>query len=232
MCFPLWKGRIMTFSKLLSCAAIFAIAAMPFTLLVSAYADTYKFFDLQSDEGFGIFGIDTAGDVVIQTDTNRIGPCGMPSNQDHPCYQTFVNGVFSSVSDTVPFLAYDNGTPCVPSLPSGVFFGVMNGVCNNGREVFVASTSTLDLPHIFTGPDPVADLLNGSFQSGVEASAFTPFLNASGDVAWMDPFEEEIFEAVDLTTNVVPEPGTLVLLATGVLGAAGALGRRLTSNLR
>jgi hypothetical protein len=83
---------------------------------------------------------------------------------------------------------------------------------------------------VFTGPDPVADLLNGSVQSGVSA-AFAPLLNASGDVAWIDPYVEDIFEAVDLTPNVVPEPRTLVLLATGVLGAAGTFRRRLVSRL-
>jgi hypothetical protein len=202
----------MTFSKLISRAAILAIAVVLFTFPVLARADIYQILALQTDNNHNLYGIDTAGDVVISTgssDCLALGPAvGF-------CYETFVNGVFSSLSATVPSLAYDNGTPCVPSLPPGTF-SFLRGVCNNGREAFAS-----DIPNrgLYTGPDPVADFLHGPL-------ADTIFLNASGDIAFSDSLNEEIYEAVDLSTDVTPEPNTLVLLATGVLGATGALRRR------
>jgi hypothetical protein len=202
----------MTFSKLISRAAILAIAVVLFTLPALARGDTYQILALQTDNNHNLFGIDTAGDVVISTGSADCLPLGPTVGI---CYETFVGGVLSSLSATIPSLAYDDGTACVPSLPPGVF-SFLHGVCNNGREAFVS-----DIPHrgLFTGPDPVADFLHGPF-------ADTVFLNASGDIAFADPLNEEIYEAVDLSTDATPEPSTLVLLATGVLGAAGALRRR------
>jgi PEP-CTERM motif len=202
----------MTSRKLLARAAILAIAVVLFTLPVSARGDTYQILALQTDNSHNLFGIDTAGDVVI---FNAASDCAILGASVSSCYQTFVDGVLSSESTTVPSLAYDDGTPCVPSFPPGTF-SVVHGVCNNGREAFFA----LDpFPGgLFTGPDPVADRLSGE--------ADTIFLNASGDIAWSDSAQEEIFEAVDVTTDVVPEPSTLILLATGVLGATRALPRR------
>jgi PEP-CTERM motif len=203
----------MTLSKLLSRAAILAIAVVLFTLPVSARGDTYQILALQTDNAHNLFGIDTAGDVVISS----LSPeCSIAfGGSVFFCYETFVGGMLSSLSTTVPPLLYDDGAACVPSLPPGVF-SFIHGVCNNGREAFAS-----DIPKrgLFTGPDPVADFLHGPF-------ADTIFLNASGDIAFADPLNEEIYEAVDLSTDPVPEPSTLVLLATGVLGAAGALRRR------
>lgn len=48
-------------------------------------------------------------------------------------------------------------------------------------------------------------------------------MNGSGDIAWSDGFDNS--EAYDLTAHV-PEPGTLVMLATGLLGAGVTLRRR------
>ena len=203
----------MAFSKLISRAAILAIAVVLFTLQVSAHADTYQILALQTDNDHNLFGIDTAGDVVISTgslECHTLGPL-----VDF-CYETYIGGVLSSLSATIPSLAYDDGTPCVPSLPAGVF-AFSHGVCNNGREAFESGTGGSAPPGLYTGPD-VADFLHGPL-------ADTIFMNASGDIAFSDSSNEEIYEAVDLSTEVTPEPRTLVLLATGVLGL-GALRRR------
>jgi hypothetical protein len=90
-------------------------------------------------------------------------------------------------------------------------------MCNNGREAFQSGISGSAPEGLYTGP-AVADFLHGPL-------ADTIFMNASGDIAFSDSSVEEIYEAVDLSTEVTPEPSALVLLATGVLGL-GALRRR------
>src|ERR1700722_1394990 len=121
----------MTLSKLLSRTAILAIAVVLFTLPVSTRGDTYQILALQTDNAHNLFGIDTAGDVVISSLSSE---CSIAfGGSVFFCYETFVGGVLSSLSTTVPSLAYDDGTACVPSLPPGVF-SFIRGVCNNGRE--------------------------------------------------------------------------------------------------
>ena len=207
----------MTPHKLLSRAAILAIAVVLFTFPISARADTYQILALQTDNNHNLFGIDTAGDVVISTGSSDCLPLGSAVAF---CYETFVGGVLSSLSTTIPSLAFDNGTPCVPSLPLGVF-AFIHGVCNNGREAFESGPQGSGSPPagLYTGPDPVADFLHGPI-------ADTIFMNASGDIAFSDSLQEEIYETVDLTTDATPEPSTLVLMTTGLLGAAGAARRR------
>ncbi len=203
----------MASSKLISRAAILAVAVVLFTLPVSARADTYQILALQTDNNHDLFGIDTAGDVVISAGLNDCQALGPLVDF---CYETFIGGVLSSLSATIPSLAYDDGTPCVPSLPPGVF-EFLHGVCNNGREAFQSGISGSAPEGLYTGP-AVANFLHGPIADSI-------VMNASGDIAFADSLNEEIFEAVDLSTDVTPEPSTLVLLATGVLGA-GALRRR------
>ena len=54
-----------------------------------ALADSYTIFDLGSDNGHGIYGIDTAGDVVVWGGTG----CGVSAST---CYTTYTNGVATS----------------------------------------------------------------------------------------------------------------------------------------
>jgi hypothetical protein len=75
---------------------------------------------------------------------------------------------------------------------------------------------------MFTGPDPVADFLHPGSGDGI-------FINAIGDIAWIDGQDETIFEAVDLTSRETPEPSTFALLGTGILGLAGGARRKSRS---
>ncbi len=87
-----------------------------------ALADSYTIFDLGNDNGHGIYGIDTAGDVVIWGGNG----CGMSAST---CYVTYTNGIATSDSSTAPDLVYDDGTSC-GSTPAG--FNASKKVCNNG----------------------------------------------------------------------------------------------------
>jgi hypothetical protein len=209
----------MTFSRRWSDAVIF-LAALLLALPALAVADTFEIINLGSANSNSVFGIDAAGDVVIHGDTG----CGVIGY----CYKTYDDGVLSSVSITAPEMSFDDGTPCQPVAQAS------RGVCNDGREAFGGDLGgSLGL---FTGADPLSDEV---FGGSVDAIV----MNGSGDIAWTDGMNENNYEAIDLSSNdggiylsskyqplslsndPVPEPRTLVLLATGVIGA-GLLRRR------
>src|ERR1700723_1562553 len=76
---------------------------------------------------------------------------------------------------------------------------------------------------IFNGPDPVTNLIFGGIPFPNQQ-----FLaeNSFGDIVWDDTIRENAFEAVDLTSHEAPEPGTVLLVGTGLL-AIGSIRRRL-----
>jgi hypothetical protein len=200
----------MRLSKLWSSLAAIIV---PSLLLVSpALADTYKVVNLGSDEGRFVYGMDASGNVVISVDTSN-GQCTTVVN----CYQTYVNGVLASSADAPPVFTIDDGTPCSPSVPSGLT--VLHAVCNNGREVFTAMVAGQLKADLYTGPN-IVDLFPGEGQGNLL------YLNSEGDFVWNNPGSEFWFEAIDLTSQA-PEPGSLLLSGTGILAALGAMRRRL-----
>ncbi len=160
-------------------AAIVALAAISFSVAKPALADSYTVVDLGDDKG-GIYGIDTAGDVVTYSGSG----CGVSMPV---CYITYVDGVASSEAGTAPDLVYDDGTPC-SSNPAG--FHVSHSVCNNGliglgsfynpngdpNGVYIGTLS--DLQFLHTG------------------TADQVFLNSAGDFAWTDGQDDELYEAI------------------------------------
>ena len=210
----------MKIAKLLRSFAMIAIAVMLFATPLSASADTYQILNLGNDAARFFYGLNDSGTVVLDLNASLL--CGGSDN----CYQTFVGGLSTGFSSTAPALAYDNGTPCTPGFAAG--WVVLQGVCNNGRE---ASTGYLSagegFPDVFTGPDPVADFLAKGGGSSI-------FMNNQGDIVWDDIYSENFFEAIDLTTDQVPEPSGFLLLGTGLIAGAGTMRRRLlqSSKLR
>ena len=143
-------------------SAIVTVVIILFSSTRPALADTYTIFDLGDDNGHGIYGIDTAGDVVIWGSSG----CGISSPI---CYVTYVDGVATDDSSTAPVLAYDDGTSC-GSTPAG--FNASKTVCNDGwiglgsvyspngdpNGVYLGSGSELRLPRWRFGRPSLSEL--------------------------------------------------------------------------
>ena len=194
-------------------AAVLAFAASA----AASRADTYRLYDLGSDE-VGIYGLDNNGDVTTtRSDFRNCGP-------NDTCYYNYKYGQLQSVTFS-PTIATDNGTRCSAPIATTLFDPFME-VCNNDRVAVVAFNRALD-PNIYGLPFLYPDALNPTVS--LYASANTSFLlmDSRGDVVYNDASREELYFAVDLTTAPAPEPSSIALLGTGLLGIGAAARRRL-----
>jgi hypothetical protein len=192
-----------------------AIAVVLFTIPVAAHADTYTVYNLGDANSTNIYGITTSGEVV----TFNTG-CGEPG---FPCYTDYINGVKVGTSITAPVFAYDDGTSC--AVPSGFAFdggGPATPVCNSGFIGFGSRFNPNGDPSgIYSGPTSDLTLVQ-AFGSTDKLA-----LNHSGDFAWTDGRDEFIYEAIDNTTAITPEPGSILLVGSGMLSLIEISRRRL-----
>ena len=189
-------------------ALLIALFATP----TSSFADTYQIYNLQSDQGYFFYGMNEYGEAVI--DLSQHSACAIGTTH---CYQTYINGLPTGFTTTPPPLIYDNGGQCAPTLPSGE--SLIYAACNSGRVAFTGRlTPTQVMTGVYTGPlsNPSAVTLP---PQGANGDLPFIFINSQGDVVWDDVFDEEFFEAIDLTAQV-PEPASLLLFGTGTLALA------------
>jgi hypothetical protein len=217
------------------CSAVVAVVFMSSCLTRPVLADSYTIVDLGNANGHGIYGIDTAGDVVVWGTSG----CGASGSY---CYVTYSNGVAINDGLVAPTLAYDNGTAC--SAPAG--FNASKTACN-GEWVGLGSfyNPNGDPNGVYFGSGSDLDFIHSG-------SADQIFLNSMGDFAWTDGRDEEIYELIQITGPVLndsdisgraasvedfdpvttPEPKSLLLVATGLIWIAVMLKRSKATRYR
>jgi PEP-CTERM motif len=203
--------------------AILALVSVFFAAPARSLADTFQIVTLGSDMGYSFYGMDDSGLVVL--DNPSFPGCGPTA-----CYFSFLNGISTGTFTTAaPIFTADDGTPCTPSVPAGG--QVDNGVCNNGRDAFSGKlTSGQHNPNLYFGT-----AFQDIFGPGVGPFPANPgqvFMNSLGDIVFDDELNENWDEAIDLTTSPVPEPASILLLATGLFAllATTRYRRQLTHN--
>jgi hypothetical protein len=190
-----------------------AFAVIPAT---SAHADTYSVYLIGETNNINNVGIDAIGRVLIE----RSG--GGP---DLTQYTIFQNGSSVYSSTVAPDFVADNGGACAaPPTPAPVL--QLHGVyaCNGGRQVY----STIGLPPNF--PKAIWEVSPTTGPYGDFAAAFWQLdlvrINAEGDFVFEDESFEKVYQVVRTATT--PEPSSIALISSGLLGAAGFIRRRFT----
>ncbi len=185
--------------KLLSSLALLAVVAAPCTL----HADTYNYSITTSSTGTTPGSFTVSGTISGPADPYVTGAYDLNAITGAASTYTF-SGIVNAGTDSQKSATQDGFT-----FDNVLYAGSSHLVDSNGFLLDLTSPAGLSLAHVF---------YNGAATPGYEVDVVDP-----NDPGAVTPFAVSTFT---VTPSSVPEPSTLVLLSTGLLGAAGIARRR------
>ncbi len=197
----------------------FVAAAVLLSASLAAHADDFSYQLFFSSDASDFVAVDDYGDYVIR---NLEENC--PS--DNGCFVGSVSGIPFDHLNSPPSL------PANPSVSAGPGCNVTSAgyfteatLCKNGYEYLLATASPLtDLTSIYAASDPNTPL------GVVEQTAF--FMTDNGSIYFNSALNDYLGRVLDVTTTeaarvaVTPEPSSIAMFGTGMLGLAGVIKRR------
>jgi hypothetical protein len=199
-------------------AVIFVAIAFLFTA-ASAFADSYAINVIKTTQSEGFYGIDSAGDFVVNVSDNLMTAnsmsCGGVSGASS-CFETYYVGQQNpTFSTAAPDLVWDNGSKCIQSVAGGT----IGGMCNNGYDILSGYIGAQRA--IWTGTDPLSDyLMNGTLDGAL--------INSNGDAVFINASNDTLVSVTNLSCDPapVPEPESFILFGTGCAALFGIARRR------
>ncbi|HEY5328702.1 MAG TPA: PEP-CTERM sorting domain-containing protein [Acidobacteriaceae bacterium] len=188
--------------RLRSVATLSCLAAF---LTIAAHAETFTFHASGA-------GIDSSGTLVAVLDSHLADTYDIQS----------ISGTFNGTAITglLPCPAFDPANPCANADPDNFFFDNL---------LYIADDQPyLDFNGIGFGVGTSGYEGNFFFDDSNEVSSFAP--RASGSYAFFDSNNaKESLDSFTINSSTVPEPGSLILFGSGLLGVFGSMRRRLQS---
>lgn len=187
-------------------------------------ANIYDAYFLSSANANRVVGIDATGDVFLYLayysylPSTYMGPCGLVANAPE-CYSVFnLETQMDSATPTLSGYAMDDGSRCSPTIPG---FDIRSAQCSSNGEyaIFSAWINNDTISGVWIG-----SLLTHTFTQVPAYTMDGAFINNIGDAVFTDGTSERIIAMAHNT----PEPGSLILLATGALSMIGVLRRRIS----
>jgi hypothetical protein len=211
-------------SKTILLATLFALV-----LSVSAYADTTLY--TQAYDGNGYLNASQndsggLGNFATTYDNWNINPGGIYTVNEVQFTGGYYNGNPGSISGWTVNVYFDNGSGQPGTLQHTAHISGNGNETSLGGNIYTYDISGLGFQELSNIP---------YWLSVVPDLAFPPqwglATGTGGDgVGYQDYFGQRLQigdSAFTLIGTAVPEPGTLVMLGTGVLGLAGAIRRKL-----